>query len=106
MKYAVYGAGAAGVMLYGISLVAGVLGTGDIALLADRLRIVAEGGNAGLGDPEVRTVALGVLLVMVGLAFKLSLVPFHFWCPDAFEGARRKSPDSCLWLPRPVPSAY
>ncbi|MCP4505893.1 MAG: hypothetical protein GY826_05790, partial [Fuerstiella sp.] len=83
----VYGAGAAGVMLYGISLVAGVLGTGDIALLADRLRIVAEGGNAGLGDPEVRTVALGVLLVMVGLAFKLSLVPFHFWCPDAFEGA-------------------
>ncbi|MCP4173414.1 MAG: hypothetical protein GY758_21870, partial [Fuerstiella sp.] len=87
LKYVVYGAGAAGVMLYGISLVAGVLGTGDIALLADRLRIVAEGGNAGLGDPEVRTVALGVLLVMVGLAFKLSLVPFHFWCPDAFEGA-------------------
>ena len=87
LKYVVYGAGAAGVMLYGISLVAGVLGTGDITLLADRLRIVAEGGNAGLGDPEVRTVALGVMLVMVGLAFKLSLVPFHFWCPDAFEGA-------------------
>lgn len=87
LKYVIYGAGAAGVMLYGISLVAGVLGTGDITLLADRLRIVAEGGVAGLGDPEVRTVALGVMLVMVGLAFKLSLVPFHFWCPDAFEGA-------------------
>ena len=87
LKYVVYGAGAAGVMLYGISLIAGVLGTGDMSLLSDRLRIVAEGGIAGLGDPEVRTVALGVMLVMVGLAFKLSLVPFHFWCPDAFEGA-------------------
>ena len=65
---------------------AGVLGTGDMTLLAERLRLVADGA-AGLGDPEVRTVALGVMLVMVGLAFKLSLVPFHFWCPDAFEGA-------------------
>lgn len=87
LKYVVYGAGAAGVMLYGISLVAGVLGTGDMTLLADRLRIVAGDGMAGLADPEVRTVALGVMMVMVGLAFKLSLVPFHFWCPDAFEGA-------------------
>jgi NADH-quinone oxidoreductase subunit N len=87
LKYVVYGAGAAGVMLYGISLVAGVLGTTDMSLLSDRLRLVSEGGVAGLADPEVRAVALGVMLVMVGLAFKLSLVPFHFWCPDAFEGA-------------------
>ena len=87
LKYVVYGAGAAGVMLYGISLVAGVLGTGDITVLADRLRVVSEGASAGLGDPEVRTVALGAMLVMVGLAFTVSLVPFHFWCPDAFEGA-------------------
>ena len=86
LKYVVYGAGAAGVMLYGISLVAGVLGTGDMSLLADHLKVVSSGA-AGLADPEVRTVALGVMLVMVGLAFKLSLVPFHFWCPDAFEGA-------------------
>jgi len=87
LKYVIYGAGAAGVMLYGISLIAGMLGTGDMGLLADRLRIVSEGGVAGLGDAEVRVVALGIMLVMVGLAFKLSLVPFHFWCPDAFEGA-------------------
>ena len=87
LKYVVYGAGAAGVMLYGISLIAGVLGTGDMGLLAERLRVVAEGGVAGLGDAEIRLVALGTMLVMVGLAFKLSLVPFHFWCPDAFEGA-------------------
>jgi NADH-quinone oxidoreductase subunit N len=87
LKYVIYGAGAAGVMLYGISLIAGMLGTGDMGQLADRLRIVADGRIAGLGDPEVRLVALGIMLVMVGLAFKLSLVPFHFWCPDAFEGA-------------------
>lgn len=87
LKYVVYGAGAAGVMLYGISLVTGVLGTGDMTLLASRLALVADGGVAGLGDPEVCVVALGVMMVMVGLAFKLSLVPFHFWCPDAFEGA-------------------
>lgn len=87
LKYVVYGAGAAGVMLYGISLLAGVLGTADMSLLASRLSEAAGGQAAGLGDPEIRTVTLGVLLVMVGLAFKLSLVPFHFWCPDAFEGA-------------------
>ncbi|MFN5731148.1 MAG: NADH-quinone oxidoreductase subunit N [Planctomyces sp.] len=87
LKYVVYGAGAAGVMLYGISLLAGVLGTADMGLLAERLGAAAAGGSGGLGDPEVRTASLGILLIMVGLAFKLSLVPFHFWCPDAFEGA-------------------
>ena len=87
LKYVVYGAGAAGVMLYGISLLAGVLGTTDMGLLSDRLALAAAGGSGGLADPEVRTVALGFMLIMVGLAFKLSLVPFHFWCPDAFEGA-------------------
>jgi NADH-quinone oxidoreductase subunit N len=87
LKYVVYGAGAAGVMLYGISLLAGVLGTGDMSLLATRLSEAAGGSAALMSDPEIKTAALGIMLVMVGLAFKLSLVPFHFWCPDAFEGA-------------------
>jgi len=86
LKYVVYGAGAAGVMLYGISLLAGVLGTVDMSLLATRLAEAAAGGG-GFSDPEVRTASLGLLLITAGLAFKLSLVPFHFWCPDAFEGA-------------------
>src|SRR4029077_8458121 len=38
-------------------------------------------------DPAVRTLAVAILMVLVGVAFKLSLFPFHFWCPDAFEGA-------------------
>ncbi|HQX49741.1 MAG TPA: NADH-quinone oxidoreductase subunit N [Planctomycetaceae bacterium] len=87
LKYVVYGAGAAGVMLYGISLIAGVLGTTDMSLLAERLGEAAAGGAGGLGNPALRAVSLGILLVMVGISFKLSLVPFHFWCPDAFEGA-------------------
>ncbi|MEI7701054.1 MAG: NADH-quinone oxidoreductase subunit N [Planctomycetia bacterium] len=87
LKYVVYGAGAAGVMLYGISLLCGVLGTADMSLLAGRFAEAAAGGTGGLGDPELRTATLGILLIMVGLGFKLSLVPFHFWCPDAFEGA-------------------
>ena len=86
LKYVVYGAGAAGVMLYGTSLVAGVLGTASLPEMASRMALLV--GEAGtMSDPIVRTVILGIMLVMVGLAFKLSLVPFHFWCPDAFEGA-------------------
>lgn len=87
LKYVVYGAGAAGVMLYGISLIAGLLGTGDLPLLAQRTLLVLNNGSFTAANPAVVTLSLGVLMVLAGLAFKLSLVPFHFWCPDAFEGA-------------------
>ena len=96
LKYVVYGAGAAGVMLYGTSLVAGMLGTGQLHLVAEKLRelLASEGGvgtatmsAATMSAAAVRTIVLGVMMMLVGLAFKLSLVPFHFWCPDAFEGA-------------------
>jgi NADH-quinone oxidoreductase subunit N len=91
LKYAVYGAGAAGVMLYGISLMAGVLGTCHLPSMAAELgRIVGESGDsfyaAGSAGP-IAVLALGGLMMAVGLAFKLSAVPFHFWCPDVFEGA-------------------
>jgi NADH-quinone oxidoreductase subunit N len=86
LKYAVYGAGAAGVMLYGISLLAGLLGTCHIPSMASELARVVDGG-AGAATGSVMVLALGGLMVAVGLAFKLSAVPFHFWCPDVFEGA-------------------
>jgi NADH-quinone oxidoreductase subunit N len=82
LKYVVFGAGASGVMLYGISLVAGTFGTGhlpDIAAGA-AARIAGHGGF----DP---VLLAGVVLTLVGLAFKLSAVPVHFWCPDVFAGA-------------------
>jgi NADH-quinone oxidoreductase subunit N len=93
LKYVVYGAGAAGVMLYGTSLLAGILGTADLSEMTARLHLVFAGKSAGeimqvgMGDPTARTIVLGLMMIFVGLAFKLSLVPFHFWCPDAFEGA-------------------
>ncbi|MGC4002946.1 MAG: NADH-quinone oxidoreductase subunit N [Pirellulales bacterium] len=87
LKYAVYGAGTAGIMLYGISLLAGVLGTLRFPEMAVKLAALAQaGGEAGLGDSAM-VLALGGLMLMVGLAFKLSAVPFHFWCPDVFTGA-------------------
>ncbi|MFT5526424.1 MAG: NADH-quinone oxidoreductase subunit N, partial [Pirellulaceae bacterium] len=83
LKYAVYGAGAAGVMLYGISLVAGILGTVHIPTMTAQLAANAATFSGG----EAMVLGLGGLMVMVGLAFKLSAFPFHFWCPDVFEGA-------------------
>lgn len=86
LKFVVYGAGAAGVMLYGLSLLAGLLGTASMPVLAERLNMLISEG-AGMSDPVVRTVMLAIMMVLVGLAFKLSLVPFHFWIPDSFQGA-------------------
>lgn len=84
LKYAVFGAGAAGVMLYGISLLAGVLGSCHLPTMAAHLATLLASGSSN----EVSMVlVLGGLMTAVGLAFKLSAVPFHFWCPDVFEGA-------------------
>lgn len=83
LKYSVYGAGASGVMLYGISLLAGALGSVHLPTMAVQLASLSAEALA-----ERQTVLMmGGLMVMVGLAFKLSAVPFHFWCPDVFEGA-------------------
>lgn len=84
LKYAVYGAGAAGIMLYGISLLAGVLGTCHFPSMAAELGLIIGEGTA---TGEIMVLFLGGLMLAVGLAFKLSAVPFHFWCPDVFEGA-------------------
>jgi NADH-quinone oxidoreductase subunit N len=77
LKYVVYGGGAAGIMLYGISLLAGKFGT---AYLPDLLHFMAMA-------PLDPMVLLGTLFILIGIGFKLAAVPFHFWCPDVFEGA-------------------
>ena len=87
-KFVVYGAGTAGVMLYGISLIAGVSGTTQFPILAEHLHVLVHGEQSfGLSNPTLGAVMMGVLMLFVGIAFKLSLFPFHFWCPDVFEGA-------------------
>ncbi len=89
IKYAVYGAGAAGIMLYGISLLTGLLGSAHIPTMAVRLAelLSPENLEQHVGFDTHMVLALGGLMVLVGVAFKLSAVPFHFWCPDVFEGA-------------------
>ncbi|MEX0613556.1 MAG: NADH-quinone oxidoreductase subunit N, partial [Pirellulales bacterium] len=89
LKYAVYGAGAAGVMLYGISLLAGLLGTAHLPTIATRLLAmdIPSMVAAKEGGSTLMVLVLAALMIAVGLAFKLSAVPFHFWCPDVFEGA-------------------
>lgn len=87
LKYAVFGAGAAGVMLYGISLLTGQLGSAHLPTMAARL---AEWLHTYTGPDRnvlVTVLVLGGLMTLVGLAFKLSAFPFHFWAPDVFEGA-------------------
>jgi NADH-quinone oxidoreductase subunit N len=81
LKYVVYGGGSSGVMLYGISLLAGKFGTG---YMPDVLRFVTLTHH----QPGVDLlVIMGLFFILVGVAYKLSAVPFHFWCPDVFEGA-------------------
>ena len=83
LKYSIYGAGAAGVMLYGISLIGGMLNTLHLPTVAVEL---AEKLPTFSGEQQM-ILALAGLMIGVGLAFKLSAVPFHFWAPDVFEGA-------------------
>lgn len=77
LKYVVYGAAASGVMLYGITLLAGTFGTGALGDVAAGI------AQRGLDLP----VLAGLAFTLVGLGFKLAAVPFQFWCPDVFEGA-------------------
>lgn len=83
LKYSIYGAGAAGVMLYGISLLAGALGTCHLPTIALQLASLSP----ELLAERQSVLMLGGVMTAVGLAFKLSAFPFHFWCPDVFEGA-------------------
>src|SRR5690606_1204765 len=77
MKYFVLGAIASGLLLYGMSILYGISGTLDIVELA----AWASGAQFSAG------LLLGLVFVIVGMAFKLGAVPFHMWIPDVYEGA-------------------
>ena len=78
LKYFVLGALASGMLLYGASMVYGFAGTTSFDTLAKNF---ADGGTVSIG------LIIGVVLISVGLAFKVSAVPFHMWTPDVYEGA-------------------
>jgi NADH-quinone oxidoreductase subunit N len=78
LKYYLLGVLATGVMLYGMSLIYGFTGTTVLSGIHTALA-----GSAGAKP----VVALGIFFVVIGFAFKVSAVPFHFWAPDTYEGA-------------------
>jgi NADH-quinone oxidoreductase subunit N len=78
LKYLVIGSVGSATLLYGLALVYGAGGSTDFGQIAAGL----EGGNA-----NDSLLLIGVAMVATGLAFKLSLAPFHQWTPDVYQGA-------------------
>ncbi|HBE93815.1 MAG TPA: NADH-quinone oxidoreductase subunit NuoN [Gammaproteobacteria bacterium] len=78
MKYFVLGAVASGMLLYGMSLMYGVTGSLDIATISAAIQ--------GMQTDDVMLM-LGLVFIVVGLGFKLGVVPFHMWIPDIYQGA-------------------
>jgi NADH-quinone oxidoreductase subunit N len=79
LKYFVLGALSSGMLLYGASLVYGFTGSTSFAVIAKVATGATAADNIGL--------IFGLVFVLVGLAFKVSAVPFHMWTPDVYEGA-------------------
>ena len=78
LKYVIYGAFSSGLMLYGISLLYGLTGETNIYSFNQALAVA--------GAPRI-TILIAIVLMLVGLGYKISAVPFHFWTPDVYEGA-------------------
>jgi NADH-quinone oxidoreductase subunit N len=80
LKYVLFGAASTGSMLYGLSFLYGMTGTTSLPAIQAFL--------AG-GIPEANRFAIYAitLLVLAGFGFKIAAVPFHFWCPDVYQGA-------------------
>ncbi len=81
LKYYLLGVLATGVMLYGMSLIFGATGTTLLTVISTR-----RNANGSIGNLHP-AVTLGILFILIGFAFKVSAVPFHFWAPDTYEGA-------------------
>ncbi len=95
LKYFVLGALSSGVLLYGITLLYGFVGSIDFATIAARLT----------GAQPLSLGALtGLVFVLAGLAFKIAAVPFHMWTPDVYEGA--PTPVVALFAGAPKAAAF
>jgi len=79
LKYLIVGAVGSATLLYGLALLYGATGATDYTAIAAQL------GEGGMADDALTLT--GIALVVVGLAFKASIAPFHQWTPDVYEGA-------------------
>lgn len=78
MKYFILGAIASGMLLYGMSMLYGVAGTLQLDQLANATQLIGKGRLL---------VVFGIVFLVVGIAFKVGVVPFHMWLPDVYQGA-------------------
>src|ERR1051325_2375526 len=78
LKYVLFGAATSAIMAYGLSMLYGLYGTLQLEQLSPMMSVTA-GGSALL--------VVAIFGLIAGIGFKISAVPFHFWCPDVFEGA-------------------
>ena len=79
LKYVIYGAFSSGLMLFGMSILFGLTGATKICLIGNNLMALEGGANFAL--------MISFVLILAGFAYKISIVPFHFWTPDVYEGA-------------------
>ena len=77
LKYVIYGSFASGIMLFGLSFLYGLTGTTDIYTISNQL---ANNENSLL-------IYLSMIFILVGFGYKISMVPFHYWTPDVYQGA-------------------
>jgi NADH-quinone oxidoreductase subunit N len=77
IKYFILGALASGILLYGISLIYGYTGATNFADI---------GTSVNANETLPLGVTIGLVLVIIGIAFKLSAAPFHMWAPDVYDG--------------------
>src|SRR4030095_2570937 len=80
LKYVLFGAATSSIMVYGLSMLYGIYGTLQVEELSRHLASLNP-GTAGV------PLIVGLAGILVGVGFKISAVPLHFWCPDVFEGA-------------------
>ncbi len=79
LKYFILGSLSSGMLLYGMTFLYGVTGSFDFAQMGERLMHAGEDARGA--------IMLGLVFVIAGLGFKVSMAPFHMWTPDAYEGA-------------------
>ena len=79
MKYALYGGLSAGVALYGISHLYGILGSIQFVDMVDKL--------PGLEGTNLLIVLVSFMFFFVGIGYKISVFPFHMWTPDVYQGS-------------------
>lgn len=81
MKYFIMGAVASAILLFGISMIYGFSGSTNFNILAELFATESYMSNYNVA------ILVGLIFVIIGLAFKLSAVPFHMWTPDVYQGS-------------------